>query len=633
MKVQIAALLILLFVLVIPLAAQDSSEDSTITITDATGTTLTFETVPERVICLFHECIELVSALGIEPVAMLAPTWLPNFADDPAYFPQPNAIVKLLPDDSGSYDYEAIAALQPDIVFGSDEDRVALEGITQVYSVGNTYSMSSQDTLDHLLDYARIFNREAEAQAQIARFQYRLAAYKALSPRDQLVLLVAYWDEGAWIYSGVSVPCSILNEVAVCDWDNPDPQPGSWGYSSTVEAVLQLDPGVIILENWTELSNEDALEQLRRDPLWSELRAVQNNRIFLMQNRDAYGLGPIGGARLLDLYVPLIYPDVFPEPLTDEQVQEILAGGNNAESDGSDLSIVDGTSTTLTFKEPPQRIVCLYSRCLELLAALEVVPVGIMVSFESFAADPAYFPQPNEIALINWDGDVPDIEQIAALQPDLVLGWQELQAPLAGIAPVYSVINEQDSYQESHDEIRAFGRLLGREDIAEANITTALNRLAAYKQLSPGDVSVMDVFFSNDTSYYRDGESGTCNLLKAVAVCDWPDPSNATTWSVEANDEALLQLDPDVILVSTYGFEGLSEAEIRAQLAERPLWAELSAMQSGRVYIEPEGVNLDGMGTVGMIRMLDRLMPLLYPDVFPEPLTDEQVQQILAEAE
>jgi hypothetical protein len=43
-----------------------------------------------------------------------------------------------------------------------------------------------------------------------------------------------------------------------------------------------------------------------------------------MQNRDAYGLGPIGGARLLDLYVPKLYPEVFPAPLTEAQVKDIL---------------------------------------------------------------------------------------------------------------------------------------------------------------------------------------------------------------------------------------------------------------------------------------------------------------------
>lgn len=303
---------------------ESASAGTTVNITDPTGQTLTFNAVPQKVICLFHECIELMSALGVEPLAILAPNWLPDFASDPTYFPQPNKIVKLVPEESGSWDYEAIAALKPDIIFGSAEDRTALNGIAKVYDVGANYSMNHQDTMDHLMSYAKMLDRVDEAEAAVKRYQDRLAAYKALAPRNQSVLLVAYWDKGAWLYSGASVPCSILNEVTKCDWENPNPQPGSWGYSSTVEAVLKLDPDTIILENWTELPNDKAMEQLRADSLWSSLRAVQNNRIFPMTNRDAYGLGPIGGSKLLDLYLPLIYPDVFPKALTDEQVAEIL---------------------------------------------------------------------------------------------------------------------------------------------------------------------------------------------------------------------------------------------------------------------------------------------------------------------
>lgn len=57
------------------------------TITDATGTTLTFDGLPQRLICLFHECIELVSALGVEPLAVLAPNWHvhANIVCDPAH--------------------------------------------------------------------------------------------------------------------------------------------------------------------------------------------------------------------------------------------------------------------------------------------------------------------------------------------------------------------------------------------------------------------------------------------------------------------------------------------------------------------------------------------------------------------
>lgn len=292
-------------------------------ITDATGVTHTFATPPARVVCLFHECIELMSALGVAPAAMIAPSWLPKFAEDPTYFEQPNAIVQLA-ESGGGWDYEQIAALKPDIVFGSDDDRTALKGIAPVYSVGGTYSMVYADTEQHLLELGQLLGRETEAQQAIERFRDRLAAYRKQAPRDLSVMLVASDLEAVWLYSGNSVPCSLLNAVAKCDWPNPKPEPGSWGYATSIEALLQINPDVIIFENWSTEETDAALVTLQANPLWAELAAVKAGRLLPMQNRDAYGLGPVGGARLLDRYVPKLYPQVFPAPLTDTQVQEIL---------------------------------------------------------------------------------------------------------------------------------------------------------------------------------------------------------------------------------------------------------------------------------------------------------------------
>ncbi|MCG8349832.1 MAG: ABC transporter substrate-binding protein [Chloroflexales bacterium] len=304
----------------------------------------------------------------------------------------------------------------------------------------------------------------------------------------------------------------------------------------------------------------------------------------------------------------------------------------DAPADGSSDAITDGAGRELTFDEAPERIVCTYTRCMEVLAALELAPIAVASWVEPIAADPAYFPASSEIVILDDDGDFPDLEQITALEPDLVMTWAEMAEALGDIVPAYIVANDQDTYTESHDEIRMFAQLLGREEIAERNIQRALDRLTAYQTLARQDVSVMYGFFSNDAFSYRDGQSGACNLFAEVATCDWPDPEESSSWSVQINDEGLLQLDPDVLLIDSYGYEGQTDDEILATLSERPLWDELSAVQSGRIFIgSRELANMDGMGTVGMTQMLDVYMPLLYPDLFIEPLTDEQVQEILAE--
>jgi iron complex transport system substrate-binding protein len=209
-----------------------------------------------------------------------------------------------------------------------------------------------------------------------------------------------------------------------------------------------------------------------------------------------------------------------------------------------------------------------------------------------------------------------------------VFGWKELGEALKGIAPVYNV--DSDSYAESHAEIRALAKLTGREAIAERNIQKALDRLSAYKAKSPKNVTVMYGFFYQGKFSYRDADSATCNLLKEIAICAWPDPENNSSWSVEIGDEGLLKFDPEVLLVDNYGFDGKSNAQIIEEVSKRPLWDELKAVKDKRLHVSSDQLaNMDGMGVIGMSRVLDVYAPLLYPDVFPKPLTDDDVKTIL----
>ncbi|XSG77208.1 ABC transporter substrate-binding protein [Herpetosiphon llansteffanensis] len=293
------------------------------------------------------------------------------------------------------------------------------------------------------------------------------------------------------------------------------------------------------------------------------------------------------------------------------------------------FSITDGTGTTLSFEQSPAKIICLYKRCTEVLASLGVIPQALPASMAELAKDASYFSQPNQIVLLRETNDEIgfDLEELAALKPDLILGWEELRTSMNGIAQVYAVTNDMNSYQDSHAETRAFAALLGREAEAETAINAFLDRLEAYKRLSPKDRSVMYIFFYDDKVYYRDGDSATCALLNEVAGCAWPDPAKASSWSVETSIEGLLALNPDMIIVDSYGLEAKTNDELRASVGKNPLWQELAAYKEQRLLLQPVGIHsMDGMGTVGAARLLDTYMPLLYPETFPQPLTEEAIK-------
>lgn len=298
------------------------------TLTNNDGSVLTFDKAPERIICLYHECLELLAALDVTPLATADWSVPQMLATSPLYFEQPNTIA-FIPDVDDNPDFEMIAELKPDLVFGWQELVAPLEGIVPVADVF-TQDNSYRGTLQTLRAYGQVLGKEAEAEAAIKTFEDRLSAYKKLSPRNLTVLQSGTADgKEFWVSTSFSVPCSLLDEIAICDWEDPNPTPGTWGYASSAEGLLALDPDVIILESWDDSkSTSDLIALMESDPLLSELEAVKNGRVLTDTDRDSYGIGVISGARLLDTYLPLLYPEVFPEPLTDEQVQQILSDNN-----------------------------------------------------------------------------------------------------------------------------------------------------------------------------------------------------------------------------------------------------------------------------------------------------------------
>jgi ABC-type Fe3+-hydroxamate transport system substrate-binding protein len=115
-------------------------------------------------------------------------------------------------------------------------------------------------------------------------------------------------------------------------------------------------------------------------------------------------------------------------------------------------------------------------------------------------------------------------------------------------------------------------------------------------------------------------------FLSEMTACGNP---GSPDW-IKGSVETLLKFDPDVIIVEKYSVE--DEAGILANLEKNdPLWGELKAVKNKRVHLVP--VSQARLNTIQSVRgAVDAIMPLAYPEVFPAPLTDEQVQKALAES-
>lgn len=124
----------------------------------------------------------------------------------------------------------------------------------------------------------------------------------------------------------------------------------------------------------------------------------------------------------------------------------------------------------------PQRVVVLEPVQLDTSIALGVVPVGAAVLSES-AGVPAYLG--DEASTVELAGTVaaPNLEKIAALDPDLIIGTQtrhgEMYEQFAAIAPTIFMASQSDPWQ---DNVRFVADALGRSDDAQALLDNYTDR-------------------------------------------------------------------------------------------------------------------------------------------------------------
>ena len=308
-------------------ATTASSEDFPLTIEDGAGREITFEEPPQRVVCFSAGCIR-----GLGPLVPLSDTvmGLPtggiqrhqvnNEFDDEGYYPGLAEVMVVF--DAGptlEYDAEAIAEFQPDLIIASEQNVASYESIAPVFVEYEVRSLD--DAIESFLNYGRIIGMADEAEQIVQDVQDRYDAYEALAPNDATFMTVFLPDDDELVVrTNNSSECFVLEGLARCEW--PDPTGGvNWAYTTSAETIVELNPDVIYL------GTAGMLEEFISDPLIAETEAAQNNRIYHVEGYDSpTGNGVMAISKLLDIYMPLIYPDIFPDgPLTDAEVQEILA--------------------------------------------------------------------------------------------------------------------------------------------------------------------------------------------------------------------------------------------------------------------------------------------------------------------
>ena len=286
----------------------------------------------------------------------------------------------------------------------------------------------------------------------------------------------------------------------------------------------------------------------------------------------------------------------------------------------STVSLTDSTGELLTFTARPVRVACLTEICPDIMAELGLEPVAVN---DPLSTDPRFFgSRADEFRVIGGSFFEPSLEDIAAAQPDLVIGLagvhDGLREALRPIAPLY-IVNPM-TYEDSIRYLKEIGAAMGRPAEAEEAAQQFLSKLEDYRARSPKDRTAL-VMYGSDVNFGIDTEEAlTGGLLAEVTGYPWPNPSpdqgGHASGGMQFSLEGVLSVDPDVLFVQTMAFPGFQPPPLAEQLADNPLWGELQAVRNGEVHEVSFGLWSTGRGTRSLGLVLDEAMPLLYPDLF-----------------
>ncbi|MFC3996570.1 ABC transporter substrate-binding protein [Nocardiopsis sediminis] len=280
------------------------------------------------------------------------------------------------------------------------------------------------------------------------------------------------------------------------------------------------------------------------------------------------------------------------------------------------LSVTDPRGEQVELDSPPERIVCLVALCDDILTELEITPVA--TSNPDLLAHEGFLGPDHDVPVIPGGFGGEDVEEILRHEPDLVIGLagshEGLAPSLEGTAPVW--LTDSRSWEDSVDYLRAVAALTDRgaeQQRAEQAFYDTLAEAQADAEAEGLDTLKPLVLYGSDGAFQVDSRGSIVGgLLDQVVDYDWEDRSTGghQAGGSDYSIEEILAGDPDIIFLESFTFSP-GDSTLTEQLADDPVWQQISAVEQGRVHEVDLAPWATGRGTRSLGIVLDDTMRYL----------------------
>ncbi len=270
------------------------------------------------------------------------------------------------------------------------------------------------------------------------------------------------------------------------------------------------------------------------------------------------------------------------------------------------LTITDDTGRLVTIKAAPQRIVSLAPSNTEVVYALGQGPLVVGVTdYCDYPPEAKQKPKVGGYAKI-------DLEKVVGLSPDLVLATS---IHVKSIVPelerrgLVVVVVEPKNVEDVLTKITLVGKLTGASKQA-TNLTMQLkNRVDAVTAQVASAKSKPRVFYEIDKTLFTPGPGSFIDDMIAKAGGS-NIAADAKSGYAQLTPEVVIARDPEIIFLGDMFY-----GETPDKVKERPGWANLTAVKSGRV-IPLIDENLFSRPGPRVVDGLEWLARSIHPDLF-----------------
>lgn len=280
---------------------------------------------------------------------------------------------------------------------------------------------------------------------------------------------------------------------------------------------------------------------------------------------------------------------------------------------------VDDAFGSVEIATAPERVVVLDQSLLDASLTLGLEVIGYTTYADPEGPIPALYAEAAAIHATDatWVGDLlaPNLEQIAALRPDMILTsavrHEAIADQLRAIAPTVMTESAGAGWKDTLDLV---SRAVGREDAAAEALAGYVARATAVGdeiRETHGDPTVSVVRFVDEIRLYQPASfSGV--VLADVGLARPESQQDTEDFIRVISQEELALADADVLVYTAYDHPDVTAA--LDDILAGPLWRTLGAVERGDVHEMADARWMSGVGLFGAHAILDDLTEIFSID-------------------